>query len=337
MSSSACGLLLLPPPPQNTSYSHIWIALYPSLRSTISHMVQTGCPSETTATLEIVIPITRLIEGIRTRRDLLVRVRPLVFNIYRLIATVHEELDVPQSRLDTRVLFVQDLGDASDDGNWRLSAAILSYDELALLGALWTRIFAVQSEQGEETYRKFLTLSRQHDLTRGVFFAKNVQRVASGIQIYMTNGSPEPSTATNAENVPTAGEAHASPRDAVVIVRGETLDRLTDKYLLTMALFAICPPKVLADGARDASAIFVVKMKGAADEKFTTWITDFLEAMTGALTRGLQVRFEEKPPLSSDTLIVCDSHDNLEERWQAEAGAILVLESVRPVDVDVED
>ncbi|KAJ8129857.1 hypothetical protein O1611_g3773 [Lasiodiplodia mahajangana] len=359
--SSVRALLLLPLPPQRTVYSHIRTALYPSIRSTISSVSKPGRTDETSV-LEIAVPITRLTEEAHTHKDLFVRVNPLVANLYRLIATICAELNIPHTgpgSVDVRVLFVQDEVDSKDGESDEKSSpfAVLNYAALAVSNRQWTHVFAVESEQGEQTFKKFWAIAREHGPNRGSLFTR-VQRVVSGMQIYISDLSPAVDSDAVLE---TALAGRPMSREVAVEINGVVADQFTDKYLLTMALFAI--PQLVpesevptGEGARGAGRITAIVSKEASDDDLKKRISDFLVTAVGKICSSLasgeqeddvlQVRFSTRDEMDYTTgrlvniLVVSDGDGNLVNGWgeeRARRGREIVLRSIRPVDKDINE
>ncbi|KAI0100939.1 hypothetical protein GGR51DRAFT_531439 [Nemania sp. FL0031] len=358
--NSIRGLLLLPSPPQRTVYSHIRTALYPSIRSTISSISKVGHTGETSV-LEIAVPITRLSEEAHTHKDLFVRVNPLVANLYRLIATIYAELNIPHTgpgSVDVRVLFVQDEVDSRDgERDEKVSPfAVLNYAALAVSSRQWSHVFAVESEQGEQMFKKFWAIAREHGPNRGALFTR-VQRVPSGMQIYIPDLLPDVDSNMVLENALAGRPMYCK---VAVEVSGAIVDQFTDKYLLTMALFAI-PQSVaelqppLDEEIRETCLITVVVLKEVLGYDLKKKISDFFVTAAGNIHSGstlgeqeddaLQVRFStaEMDYTTSgrvNTLIVSDGGGTIVNGWSeghAKGGNEIVLRSIKPVDKDIDE
>ncbi|KAI0466851.1 hypothetical protein F4859DRAFT_286342 [Xylaria cf. heliscus] len=276
--SSIQGLLLLPLPPQRTTYPHMHTALYPTIRATISSVLKAGGINGTSV-LEIAIPLTRPSEEADTYHDVFARARPLVANIYRLVAATCADLSIPSTgpgSVDIRALFVQDEIDSSGGGK-SIPFAVINYTTLAVSSREWTHVFAVESEPGEQIFRKFCAIARKHGSKRDTLFA-DVRRVAGGIQIY------DPRLAITSVTV--LETARPSNCEIVVLISGDIVDQYSDKYLLTMALFAI-PQQgrggqtFTDEGEQRLRHIRVVVSKGALHEELKTRIMNFLVTATG--------------------------------------------------------
>ncbi|KAI0456670.1 hypothetical protein F5B21DRAFT_147830 [Xylaria acuta] len=335
------GLLLLPLPPQRTTYPHIQTALYPTIRATISSILKAGGTSGTSV-LEIAVPVTRLSEEVDTHHEFFARLGPLVANLYRLIATTCKELSVPSTgpgSVDVRALFLQDEIDPGE-GERNVPFAVLDYATLAVSSREWTHLFAVESEPGEQTFRKFCAMARKHGPKRDILFM-NVQRMAGGIQIYDPNLSGGASNAVLETTRPFPGET-------VVLISGDIANQYYDKYLLTMALFAI--PKwareeqAFADEEpQGVRCIRAVISNGVLDDDLKARITDFFATATGkvcsdsAQADALQLSFATWDEFQTDasglegSFIVSNGRKELGELLPA-TGASIILESINDFD-----
>ncbi|KAH8158490.1 hypothetical protein CIB48_g9766 [Xylaria polymorpha] len=339
------GLLLLPLPPQRVTYSHIETALYPPIRATISSILKAGGASGTSI-LEIAVPVTRLSEEADTHDELFTRARPLVANIYRLIAATCEELSIPPTgpgSVDIRALFVQDDTDSAE-GEKSIPFAVLGYATLAISSRGWTHMFAVGSEPGEQTFRKFCDVAREYGPKRDILFA-DVRRVAGGMQIY------DPSLSCGAPNA-VLEATHPFPCEIVVLISGDISDQYSDKYLLTMALFAI-PRRARGEHtfadeiAQGVRYIRVVIYKAVLHDNLKTRITDFFTTATDKVCSNstqatpdeghLYLRFttwDEFDTSSSDlerSFIVSDGEKEFEDILRKK-GAAIMAEPINQVD-----
>ncbi|KAI1123840.1 hypothetical protein F5Y10DRAFT_43267 [Nemania abortiva] len=358
--SSIRGLLLLPLPPQRATYSHIRTALYPSIRSTISSVAKAGRTNDTSV-LEIAVPLTRLSEETHTHQELFVRVNPLVASLYQLIATICAELGIPHTgagSVDVRVLFVQDEIDSPDGESDEKTSpfASLTYAALAVSNRQWTHVFAVESEQGEQTFKRFWAIAREHGPNRGDLFTR-VRRVASGMQIYI----PDALDVDFDVDLDSALAGRLKSRKIVVEISGVVADQFTDKYLLTMALFAIPqsenePQAPTGEWGRGAGHVIVVSSKEVLDGDLKRRISDFFATATGKTHSShaqteqedddLQLTFTTFDEMDyttgglSSTRIVSDGNNGIingRDKERAKSGAEIVLRPIRPANKDIDD
>ncbi|KAI0424225.1 hypothetical protein F5Y09DRAFT_149699 [Xylaria sp. FL1042] len=360
---SVRGLLLLPLPPQNTTYSHIRTALYPSIQSTVKHIQNLRPPNET-CILEIVVPITHISEAAETHLDLFKRINPLVSNIYHLTSIICKELSITHNVLDARVLLVQDDWNP-DEGTTCLFGGI-DYAALAVSDRPWTHLFTVESEQGEEAFRKFRTVVREHGPRRERLFA-GMRRVASGMQIYVPTSCAfianpaDLDMHSESETIlePMGSEVVLTPRHIAVVISGDIKDRFHDKYLLTMALLAIglfemergakIKMELNTDMAERSAHMSVIVNKGGLNEDLKARIWNFVAgALSGTPAKQtddnheVQLEFhtyEEKQYGTGKTgaLVVSNDHARFAREWVTRGDAAIILRSVEPVGDDVDN
>lgn len=341
------GLLLLPLPPQRTTFSHICIALYPSIQSTISHIREVGGPNETSV-LEITVPITRLREAGQTHLDLFRRTNPLLARIYRLISTICRELNIPPGALDARVLLVHDVSSLSDEEP--CPPSVLDYAALAASNRPWTHVFAVESEPGEDTFRKFTAMARENGPRRDGLFAA-VRRVPSGMQIYVPPSSASiPDTVDADYNAdydadpdcdpnydptvilkPEGEEFSLRTRDMVVVMSGDIKDQFRDKHVLTMALFAIgmlevdetteIKEEASTDGAGNSEYMAVAVSKVDLDDALERRISDFIAGTVGAVY-GVRAETSEGAKASEQIELHTPFYTYRELKEEYEAGTM---------------
>ncbi|KAK5624879.1 hypothetical protein RRF57_000595 [Xylaria bambusicola] len=350
--SSARVLLLLPLPPQNTTYLHVKIALRPSVRSAIHLIHKSHHPGET-CVLEIAVPITRIRETTEAYGDLFKRTNSLVSNIYHLISTTCKKLNVQHGDLDVRILLVQD--DSSLDDEYISQLGVLDYPALATSDRDWTHVFAVESEQGDETFRKFSAIARQHGAHRDALFAR-VQRVASGMQVYIPISSALISNATEVDpdtrmiTMPKKGEMVLPHCHIIVVISGNIEDQYRDKYLLTMALFAMRKKVEHNSGSKtnrigQASRISIVVSKGMLDDGLKVRVGGFVAAAINEKLAqhedddGRQLSFSTYEEMRKECvfkapsmLVVSDAYTSIAEEWAAQGSPSIVLGSTAPVD-----
>ncbi|KAI1420957.1 hypothetical protein F5Y12DRAFT_82087 [Xylaria sp. FL1777] len=364
--NSKRGLLLVPWPPQSTTYSDIWTALYPSIQSTIKHIHKAEDTCKT-CVLEIAIPITRISEAAQSQQDLFKRINSLVTNIYRLISTICRELKIPHGILDARVLLVQD--DLSLGEEKTYPFGVIDYAALAVSDRPWTHVFAVESESGEEIFRKFSAVAREYSSRCDGLFA-GVRRVASGMQVYVPASSAPISSTTDFDSDTESvtilesidPERLDSPRHIVVVISGDIQDQFHDKYLLTMALFGIgmfamgkkteLVVRSMIDAIEKPECVSVVVSKGVLDHDLKMQIWDFVAGTLNGTPakqpddeQKLQLEFYTCEEMNKkyaagmvSTLVVSDAYSSFPRKWAALKGnASIILGSAEPVHDDVDN
>ncbi|KAJ8105601.1 hypothetical protein ONZ43_g7364 [Nemania bipapillata] len=238
--TAARGLLLLPDPPQRTSYSHVRTALHPTLDSVVRQL-RRECEVNSLAVLDIALPVTRMGNAVRSHREFLSNVNILVFNIYRLLTTIVESLSKtrgPRFNIDARVMFVRDELEANT-GEAPYSLIIATYEGLVQSTILWTHLFSVESKQGDAVYQKFYAAAMTCAVNKPALagLCRGVERVAGGIQMYIPGAYPDGFDSLLGE-----AEEAGTLSDVLAVLRNEEPDQATistNNYVLTMALLAI--------------------------------------------------------------------------------------------------
>lgn len=238
-------LLLLPNPPQRTSYSHVRTALHPTLDSVIQHLGR-GCEVDSLAALDIALPVTRMREAARSHCEFISEVNQLVFNIYRLLATILEGLSQALSarfKVDARIMLIRDEVDLETE-EALYSLIVATYEGLIRSTVSWTHLFSVDSEQGDAAYQKFYAAAMTSAVNKFTHanLCRYVERVAGGIQMYI------PGPYSNSFDSPPgeAEEAEEAGTDALsnilAVSRNEESDQAkisVTRFVVNMALLPI--------------------------------------------------------------------------------------------------
>lgn len=299
MSTPVSALLLLPDPPQRFEDLHdLWAALHPPLSSTVSSLRKLSSASQP-ATLDIALPILRLVQVFRKHRTLFDNVSVLLANVYSLLAFVYEREGLAHdgdSLIDARILLVVD-DQASSATSQPLPCGTISFRDLSRFHRPWTHVFAVDGENGEAVYRSFRHNAAEADDR----WTPELVRVPGGIQMYIQNGNfgvGEEITNMSLTDGPVN-------KDVYIVVIGTTLD-FTDKYTLTMGLFSLLQsePKRMTDMGKTAivdrhmvEAISVDRCCTRAARRINQHnILNFLQAMLEFGTRAGEMSTEKAPP-----------------------------------------
>jgi hypothetical protein len=228
------ALLLLAQPPQSTILADIRVALYPTLAASVERLAERAVTNK--SLFDIALPLTRLANECETHAELFARSREILAGVYKLLSSILEEKESTISRncpggVDIRVLLVQEAN--ANTNTFLLPPIVHEFNAFAASGRPWTRLFYVDSPQGDDIYRKFRASARKKIPAALLDYP---ERLPGGIQLFNPIAMGRESISTNIANY-----------NQRVIVGVETgkLD-LSDKFRLTMGLMAL--PRENTDG-----------------------------------------------------------------------------------------
>ncbi|KAE8831704.1 hypothetical protein HRS9139_05946 [Pyrenophora teres f. teres] len=190
------ALLLLPPAPSPSSYASLKAA-YNAPLFTVLKELATSCPSRAQGAtlLEIALPCPHLYGHVDAPRALhYATTHQLVADLYKLICITasREAIDTEDDQgIDARILLVAyprngqlaaPLPDATPEQE--LQGPVIDMHTLAKSRRVWDAVYSVESEEGEQVLKSFLSSSISHQA---------VTKVRGGI-VSVEASAPEPST-----------------------------------------------------------------------------------------------------------------------------------------------
>ncbi|KAF2501200.1 pantetheine-phosphate adenylyltransferase family protein-like protein [Lophium mytilinum] len=233
------ALLLLPPPPSPPTFTALKAAYGPSLSSVLTELARSRSKSQGAVVLDIALPCDHLYgKQDQPRSSTYATTQRLVAGLYKLVCVISakESIDVEDADgIDPRLLLL------AYPRNGKLDQALISRPELDTQGPIiniptlascsrpWDTIYAVESEEGEQILKTFLS-SRPQDC--------NIHRVPAGV--VQVSPQAEPASAAPAS---VAATIHYS------VAVGGTFDHLHigHKLLLTMFALALDAPPETAE------------------------------------------------------------------------------------------
>jgi phosphopantetheine adenylyltransferase len=224
------SLLLLSPAPLPGTYEAVKAAYHTPLLLTLRALRSSSSGRNI---LDIALPCTHLhVDSTIPRSVLYASTQEVVANVYKLICIIaaREGIDVAGVEdwaIDVRVILMayptveRSIGSQSEGSNATLGP-VIGMPELARSGRNWQQVFSVETEQGEQTLKRFVSLcgSKRY----------NIQKVRGGT-VQVTHPSEAAKVTT---------EKYC---DSVAV--GGTFDHLHigHKLLLTMTAFALDPSR----------------------------------------------------------------------------------------------
>ena len=226
------ALLLLPPAPNSPSYAALKAAYNPPLFTVLKELARSPRRAQEPALLEIALPCPHLYGRLDAPRGpLYAATHQLVADLYKLICitATKEAIDTEDAEgVDARIVLVayprggQSTAPPPDSTPEReLQGPAIDIHTLATSSRPWDTIYSVESEEGENVLKTFLSVSKTQ---------KSVSRVRGGIV------TVEKSTSETAP-----AEASSASVNHLSVAVGGTFDHLHigHKLLLTMFAFTL--------------------------------------------------------------------------------------------------
>lgn len=230
--STSSALLLLPPIPHPPSFATLKAAYNAPLLTCLRAVGHSTKPANQRI-LDIALPCPHLYNPSKaTRESLYALTQTVVANLYKLLCIIsaREGFDVEGvDGIDVRIVllayprdgksFVPSERRAEDE----LEGPVVKFGSLARCHKRWSTVFSVESEEGEQLLKRFLSIANANC---------SVQKLRGGIvQVSQLQGEKDHGTTTG---------THHHKHVAV----GGTFDHLHigHKLLLTMVAFTVDPP-----------------------------------------------------------------------------------------------
>jgi phosphopantetheine adenylyltransferase len=242
------NLLLLPPIPEPPTYPAIKAAYNAPLLLILRRFKDDIAGR---SILDIALPCPHLHNASQPPRSVLYeQTQQAVANVYKLVCIIAakngiEVADVEGDSIDVRIILLaypRDGNMSNVSATEGLLGPVVDLHVLARSQRPWTKVFSIETEQGEALYRNFSSLSKPNTYQR--------ERVRGGI-VQVSNHKINSSTTA----------AHRC--DSVII--GGTFDHLHigHKLLLTMMVFALDPPISRSDLTNKSTKVVTVGMTAA--------------------------------------------------------------------------
>ena len=263
------SLLLLPPAPSLPTFAALKAAYGPSLFSVLRELARSPTRSQGTTILDIALPCNHLYGRQSVPRSALYSTtQSLLAGLYKLICVISakESIDVEDSEgIDPRVLLVaypqnrqldQSLESHPEGGS---QGPVIDIRTLACSQKSWETVYAIESEEGEQILKNFLSAGKAD---------RDVRRVRGGIVQVSAKDEQTPST-----NAPDHFKRHLS------VVLGGTFDHLHigHKLLLTMFAFVLEPASTTDQGVRRSLTIGITGDELLKNKKFAEFLESWHE------------------------------------------------------------
>jgi phosphopantetheine adenylyltransferase len=223
------SLMLLPPPPTSHSYATLNAAYGPPLKAALHAAQVQSANVPQSAILDVFVPCGGLGFQRQPRSASYARIQSLLSGLYKLVCVLGAQDGInleDDDGVNVRIIPFNYPARASVSGvhqvNEDFEGPFVSIECVALSGSSWTKLFAVESEEGLRVCREFLSVQ---DMAVEVQYVKGgiVQREAESAR---------------------ASELDPSPRPHYSVAVGGTFDHLHvgHKLLLAMTLLVAEPP-----------------------------------------------------------------------------------------------
>jgi phosphopantetheine adenylyltransferase len=265
------ALLLLPPPPEPSTYAAVKASYNAPLLLALRNCSNAGSGS----ILDIALPCPQIYERQdQPRAAVYASVQSVLANLYKLVTIVaaRDNINVEDtSGVDVRVLLISYPRDGkvqipSSNSKKPTEGPVIDIATLGQCHQRWTKVFSVESEEGEQILKNFASFGVQRVA---------VQKLRGGI-VSVSHSSQA------IGDMQDTNHAHYHP--AV----GGTFDHLHigHKLLLTMTIFMVDPP---SSGQERAVTVGITAEDLLKNKKYAEFLQDWHEryAVTHAFVHSL--------------------------------------------------
>lgn len=277
------ALLLLAEPPQSTAQEDLHLALEPALSAVIDKLARLP-PNQANARifLDIALPITRLVHDVSSLNELRQHVNSLLTGIYQLLDSVTSNSPPQHNAPEVAIVLLHEKKPVTNDESGAavnssaevLPLAVQDFEDFARCARPWSRIFQVDSPQGDAIYRRLRAVTRSSILTE---LHEKVTRLPAGIQMYI----PPTSTLRDQALEQNGRGRGASHQHVSIDAQADRSLAWTEKVKLTMELMNLTkqgPSVPLSD--RAAAGSLSISVTSGQDGKAA--VVDFLASILGA-------------------------------------------------------
>ncbi|KAL2208355.1 hypothetical protein CC79DRAFT_566997 [Sarocladium strictum] len=241
MMGDSYALLVVAEPPQSAALEDLQLAFQPTVIAVTERLSRLSEPHPAKTFLDIALPITRVTKEASCQAELHSYLSQVLTGLYQLFHTA-SSTDLRAPRLETTVIPIYEIQDqinndygrsTMDDQGLILPSTIRDLKAFARTPRPWSRIFQVDSPQGDLIYQKLRSVPGSSIASS---MHEKVERLPAGIQMYVP-----PSVRSHTciiENTPPASDDGSDILQAMdVNIESDAL-RLEDKVDLTMKLLS---------------------------------------------------------------------------------------------------
>jgi hypothetical protein len=301
-------LLVLAEPPQSAAIEDLQLAFQPTVNAVTDRLSRPLTSSSAKNFLDVALPVTRITKEASSQSELLLYLSQVLTGIYQLfdIASSNHPLT---AKFETTVVLVyekqehiiDDYGRSfNDQEQYVLPTAFRDLEVFARSPRPWSRIFQVDSLQGDRIYQKLRNVSGASIPTA---LHEKVVRLPAGIQMYIPPAAGRP-TCTLDNTPPRSNDGTHVHQTIAVNVESDAL-KLEDKVTLTMSTMTHSGVvAVLARGQPEASSVvlrFWESLLGARMDKEVWETSTGVQTWESTLSDGtlLSVSSPIAPKLTS--------------------------------------
>jgi hypothetical protein len=241
MMGDSYALLVLAEPPQSAALEDLQLAFQPTVIAVTERLARLSEPHSAKTFLDIALPITRITKEASCQAELQSYLSQVLTGLYQLFHTA-SSTDLRAPRLETTIIPVYERQDqinndygrsAMDDQGSILPSTIRDLKGFARTPRPWSRIFQVDSPQGDLIYQKLRSVPGSSIASA---LHEKLERLPAGIQMYVPPSVRQRTCIV--ENTPPASDDGSDIYQTMdVNIESDAL-RLEDKVDLTMKLMS---------------------------------------------------------------------------------------------------